>query len=175
MTTWIAFLRAINLGRTRKLPKASIVAATERAGGRRVETYINTGNVRLDHDLDDRREVERVLEAAYAAEAGFEVPTICVTPAELREIAEVAAGLGEAALHYVSLLKEEPTAEAVAALGARADDAHRVHVAGRGVHLVLTGPDYRTSRITNTHVERHLDTSTNRNLTVIRTLAEKWT
>ena len=51
---WIAFLRAINLGAKRKFPKADIVAAVEAAGGRDVETYINTGNVRLTHELTER-------------------------------------------------------------------------------------------------------------------------
>ncbi|HEV2798078.1 MAG TPA: DUF1697 domain-containing protein, partial [Nocardioides sp.] len=44
MPTYVAFLRAINLGRTRKFPKDAIKAATEAAGGSDVETYINTGN-----------------------------------------------------------------------------------------------------------------------------------
>ena len=47
--TYVAFLRAINLGATRKFPKDAIKAATEAAGGSDVETYINTGNVRLTH------------------------------------------------------------------------------------------------------------------------------
>src|SRR4051794_20858140 len=45
MPTYVAFLRAINLGATRKFPKDAIRAATEAAGGSGVETYINTGNV----------------------------------------------------------------------------------------------------------------------------------
>ena len=45
MPTYVAFLRAINLGPNRKFAKADIVAATEAAGGTDVETYINTGNV----------------------------------------------------------------------------------------------------------------------------------
>ena len=38
MPTYVAFLRAVNLGATRKFPKADIVAATEAAGGVDVET-----------------------------------------------------------------------------------------------------------------------------------------
>ena len=43
MATYIAFLRAINLGATRKFPKDAIKASVEAAGGTDVETYINTG------------------------------------------------------------------------------------------------------------------------------------
>ena len=54
-------------------------AATEAAGGRDVETYINTGNVRLSHSARSVGRVAAVLEASYLAEAGFEVPTIVFT------------------------------------------------------------------------------------------------
>ena len=47
--TYVAFLRAINLGAKRKFPQDAIKTATEAAGGSDVETYINTGNVRLTH------------------------------------------------------------------------------------------------------------------------------
>jgi hypothetical protein len=43
----------------------------------------------------------------------------------------------------------------------------------RAAHLLL-GPDYHTARLTNATVEKHLGVATNRNVKVIRTLAEKW-
>jgi uncharacterized protein (DUF1697 family) len=57
MATYIAFLRAINLGATRKFPKDAIRASVEAAGGTDVETYINTGNVRFDSRLRSRAKV----------------------------------------------------------------------------------------------------------------------
>ena len=79
MPTYVAFLRAINLGPTRKFAKADIVEATEAAGGTDVLTHINTGNVRLTSRLRSREKVEAALEAAYAAHTGFDVPTIVFT------------------------------------------------------------------------------------------------
>ena len=79
MPTYVAFLRAINLGAKRKFPKDAIKAATEAAGGSDVETYINTGNVRLTHSARSVAKVQAALEEAYAAAAGFEVPTIVFT------------------------------------------------------------------------------------------------
>ena len=87
MATYIAFLRAINLGAKRKFPKDAIRAAVEAAGGARVETYINTGNVRLDSSLRSRTRLEAVLEEAFLADRGFEVPTIVFTPVGRAEIA----------------------------------------------------------------------------------------
>lgn len=173
VTTWIAFLRAINLGATRKFAKAAIVGAVTAAGGTDVATYINTGNVRLDHEIDDRAQIELALEKAFEEAAGFAVPTICVTPAELRDIAAYADGLAHPQRHYVSLLKEEPAPELVAALEARSNEKGSVHVHGRAVHLLL-GENYHQAELTNAAVERALGVATNRNLNVIRTLAQTW-
>ena len=175
MPTYVAFLRAINLGATRKFPKADIVAAVESTGATDVATHINTGNVRLTTSLRSRARVEQVLERAFAADRGFEVPTIAFTPEEIARIAADADEIGDGheGRHYVSLLKQEPTAEGRAALEAAAGDGERAVVRGRAVHLLL-GPAYHTARLGNDAVERALGVATNRNVTVIRTLAGKW-
>lgn len=175
MATYIAFLRAINLGAKRKFPKGDIVAAVEAAGFTDVETYINTGNVRLSSTLRSRAKVEAALEKAFLADRGFEVPTIVFTPKELTAIADDAERYadGHGGQHYVSLLKESPSAAAIAAVEAAGQDGEVARVGGRAVHLML-GPEYHTARLTNAAVEKHLGVATNRNLTVIRTLAEKW-
>lgn len=175
MPTYVAFLRAINLGPNRKFPKAEIVAAVEAAGATRVETYINTGNVRLDSRLRSRAKVEEALERSFAADRGFEVPTIVFTPAELRAIADDAAELGEGhdGRRYVSLLKEAPTESGRALIEAAGDEHQRAFVRGRAVHLLL-GEDYHTATLSNATVEKHLGVATNRNVTVVTTLAGKW-
>jgi uncharacterized protein (DUF1697 family) len=176
MSTRVAFLRAINLGATRKFPKDAIVRATEAAGFTDVATHINTGNVRFDTTMRSRARIEAALEQAYADEAGFDVPTIVFTPAELTAIAEEAESFGHEGKHYVSLLKDEPTPAAVKAL----DEAVSAYgtgevarVGGRGVHLLL-GENYHEAKLTNAVIEKHLGVATNRNLTVVRTLADKW-
>ncbi|MGH3307430.1 MAG: DUF1697 domain-containing protein, partial [Nocardioides sp.] len=83
MPTYVAFLRAINLGPTRKFPKDAIKAAAEKAGFTDVETYINTGNLRVTTKMRSRAKVEEALEKAFLDDRGFEVPTIAFTPAEV--------------------------------------------------------------------------------------------
>ena len=175
MPTYIAFLRAVNLGATRKFPKAAIIRACESAGFTDVETHINSGNVRVTSTMRSTAKVEAALEKAFADEAGFDVPTVALTQQELRDIAADAVELGEGheGRYYVSLLKTAPSA----ATARRLDDAgaagERAVVRGRGAHLLL-GEDYHTATLSNAVVEKHLGVSTNRNLNVIRTLAEKW-
>lgn len=174
MATYIAFLRAINLGPTRKFPKDAIKAAVEAAGGTEVETYINTGNVRFGSTLRSRAKLEAALEAAFLAAAGFEVPTIVYTQRELVAIADEASSFGHGGKHYVSLLKTAPSEaaiEKVEELGTV--DGEVARVGGRAVHLLL-GENYHEARLTNALVEKHLGVATNRNLTVIRALADKW-
>ncbi len=173
MATYIGFLRAINLGAKRKFPKERIIAAVEAAGFTDVATYINTGNVRFDTPMRSRARIEAALEEAFEAEAGFAVPTIVFTQAELREIAEQAASFGHRGRHYVSLLKEEPSEATVRMLEERSTAEEVAKVGGRAVHLLL-GENYHEARLTNATVEKHLGVATNRNVTVIRALAEKW-
>jgi uncharacterized protein (DUF1697 family) len=177
MPSYVAFLRAINLGATRKFPKAAIVEAVEAAGGTAVETYINTGNVRFDSALRARAKVEAALEEAFAADRGFEVPTIAFTLQELATIVadaeELTRGRGDLGRHYVSLLKDTPTAATVRAAEALSTEAEQLVVRGRAAHLLL-GESYHQARISNTTVERQLGIATNRRDTVLKAMATRW-
>ena len=175
MPTYIAFLRAINLGATRKFAKADIIKAVESIGGTDVETHINTGNVRFDLPERSRAKVEAALEKAFEADRGFEVPTIVFTPKEMCSIVEDADRFTQdhEGRHYVSLLKKKPTAAGMEKLNDLAGEGERAESGGRAVHLLL-GPEYHTAKLTNAPVEKHLGVATNRNVTVIRKVAEKW-
>jgi len=173
MTTYVGFLRAINLGASRKFPKDAIVAAVESLGFAGVATHINTGNVRFETTMRSRARVEAALEGAFRDATGFEVPTIVMTPAELREALARAEAFGHGGRHYVSFLKHEPDPAQVAAIEARSGAEEVARVGGRAVHLML-GENYHQARLTNTVVEKHLGVATNRNLTVVRAIVDKW-
>jgi uncharacterized protein (DUF1697 family) len=173
MPTYVAFLRAINLGPTRKFPKADIIAAAEGAGFTDVATHINTGNVRLTTSMRSRARIESALEKAFEADRGFAVPTMVFTPAEICAIADDADALQHEGRHYVSLLKDPPTASGTATLEAAGTNGERAVVRDRAVHLLLQ-ENYREASIENSVVEKALGVATNRNISVIRTLAEKW-
>lgn len=180
MATWFGFLRAINLGAKRKFAKGDIAACVENLGFTGVATHINTGNVRFDTTWRSRAKIETALEGAFAADRGFEVPSICFSLAELARLGADVAELGEGhtGKHYVSLLKDEPGAEQLAAIekvaAERGSEAgERLVVRGRAAHLLL-GQEYHTALLTNSVVERALGVATNRNATVIRAIIAKW-
>jgi uncharacterized protein (DUF1697 family) len=175
MAVHVAFLRAINLGSTRRFAKDDVARVTEAAGFTGVATHLNTGNVRLETSLRSPARIAERLERAYRDDRGFEVPAIVLSAAELRAVLDdaVEVGEGHAGKQYVSLLREKPSAADVRALEARSGDHERVVVRGRAAHLLL-GESYQTTRLGNDVVERHLGAATNRTLAVVRTVVERW-
>jgi uncharacterized protein (DUF1697 family) len=176
MPSYVAFLRAINLGAVRKFGKDDIKRVVESVGCAGVATHINTGNVLLRTSLRSRAKVEQTLEDAFLADRGFAVPTIAFTLAELAGLAADADRLAQGSpdRHYVTLLKTEPTAEAMEELNALAYDGERALVSGRGVHLFLTERAYHSARLSNARIEKLLGVATTRDVKVIRALATKW-
>jgi uncharacterized protein (DUF1697 family) len=175
--TYVAFLRAINLGATRKFPKDAIRAATEKAGGTDVETYINTGNVRLTHASRSVAKVQEALEEAYAAEAGFEVPTVVFTTEDLAALTQRAEELhaehDPAGQHYVTLYAKAPTAATVRAVRALEHAGEVVVVDGRAAYVLLDG-NVHTSKLLSSKEFGALGQGTARTIKVLRTVTEKW-
>jgi uncharacterized protein (DUF1697 family) len=176
MPTYVAFLRAVNVGK-RKYPMAELRTALADAGFEEVETHIQTGNVLLRTSLRSREKVVAALEKAMREDRGFEVPVVLLTTAELSETYEEAVRLAEGRTvqgHYVSLLAKKPTKQGSEALEARSVEGEEVRVGARAAHLMLTSKPYHEAKIGNAEVEKHLGVATTRNLTVITKLAEKW-
>jgi len=174
--TYIAFLRAVNVGK-RKYPMAELRAALTEAGFEDVETHIQTGNVLVRTSLRSRKKVVERLEQAMLEDRGFAVPVVLLTPQELSDTyAEARAFATGKDLHghYLSLLAEPPTPEGTAALESRSGDGEDVKVGERAVHLMLSTRPFNEATTGNAEVERHLGVATTRNLTVITKLAEKW-
>lgn len=175
MTTYLAFLRAINLGPTRKFPKDDIRRIVESVGFTGVQTHINTGNVRFETAMRSRARIEELLESAFLADRGFEVPTITFTADEFAALAREAAELTHDGLarHYVYLLKEEPTDAVRTAIEATSGDLGDMIVRGRAANALLL-PGYEDGVVDPLRAAKLLGIATNRNLNVVTTLAQKW-
>lgn len=85
MTSFIALLRAVNVGGTGKLPMTELKAMCESAGFRRVRTYIASGNVIFESKLDEAA-VRKALEKRLLAYAGKPVTVMVRTAAEMAEV-----------------------------------------------------------------------------------------
>ena len=85
MPTYVAFLRAVNVGGTGKLPMSDLRALCEEAGFKNVTTYIQSGNVVFSSKLDASK-TQQKLEKALAKKMGKPVGVHVRTPAELAAI-----------------------------------------------------------------------------------------
>jgi uncharacterized protein (DUF1697 family) len=180
---YVAFLRAINLGQNRKVPMADLRPALLDAGLTDVETHIHTGNVRFTSRLRSNAAVEVRVERVLRDRYGFAVPTIAMRPAELRQVHQDALAIPTPAFavgrdvperRYVNLFKaaDAPDDDARAEIAGWRDPGEVAVAVGRAVHLWMAEPG-GAGRFYLTFAKL-LAPSTNRNLRVVATLADRW-
>ena len=80
MTTWVAFLRGVNLGK-RQMKMAELKACCEGMGLQQVKTIVASGNVRFETDKDAK--LKERLEAVLEETFDFPVRVILRSAAEL--------------------------------------------------------------------------------------------
>jgi uncharacterized protein (DUF1697 family) len=85
MTTFIALLRAVNVGGTGKLPMTELKSMCETAGFTEVQTYIASGNV-VFNSGKTAPQVKSALEAAMLAYAGKPVQVLVRSAAEMADV-----------------------------------------------------------------------------------------
>lgn len=119
MTLYMAFLRGINVGGNHIVKMGELKGILEEAGMRRVQTYIQSGNILFESDemptkLEER--FEQILQGAF----GFPMPTMIRSGDEMQDIMRRCpysfAVLKEGESIHLSLLKREPTDEEIAAI-----------------------------------------------------------
>lgn len=181
MPAYVAFLRAVNLGRNRRFPMAELRACLAEAGYADVRTHLATGNVLLTSERGTAAGLEARLEETFAARTGFAVPTVVLTPEELVAVhAAAVAAVPDVARRYVTLLKAPAPAEAVGLLDAwdAPGEGARVlgdpgTVPGRAVAWWIDHPN-QDARLSNARIERHAGPATTRDLKVVAALAARW-
>jgi uncharacterized protein (DUF1697 family) len=174
VATYVVFLRAINLGKHRRVPMADLVESLGQQGFDDVATHLATGNVRVSSRARSGAAVERAVERVCSARFGFEVPALAFTPGEVRVIVEEAEALdvGEAR-QYVTLLREPAVPEIATELDGWVADGEGAKVGTRAVHW-WSAHGTQGAQLGNDVIERRLGLATTRALNVVRTVADKW-
>jgi uncharacterized protein (DUF1697 family) len=89
MTTYVAFLRGINVGGNCTLPMKELVAILEETGARQVRTYIQSGNAVFESAEKNVARLSKQISAAIMMRRGFEPHVhILTTEALAKAIAE---------------------------------------------------------------------------------------
>lgn len=88
MASYVALLRAVNVGGTGKLPMAELRAMCEEAGFESVKTYIASGNV-VFRSSDSEDKVKSIIEKRLEDYAGKKVDVYVRTVREMKDLVEV--------------------------------------------------------------------------------------
>jgi uncharacterized protein (DUF1697 family) len=176
MATYIAFLRAINVG-GRFAKMADLRAGLSHMGFGEVESHIQSGNLRFTSSLRSVAAVEQAVETALEELCGFTVRTIVRTPGQLGELTSYGAALtspleGEVR-RYVTFFKEDPDRERAATLNGWDVAGERAQVNGREVYLWLAHPSHE-AKLTNARIERGGVVATTRDWKVVSALGQRW-
>jgi uncharacterized protein (DUF1697 family) len=86
VAVWVCLLRAVNLGKQRKLPMPALRGALTAAGMTDVRTYLQSGNVIARSQLQEHQQVCDLVRAVIAEEFSLDVPVITRRPAEIDEV-----------------------------------------------------------------------------------------
>src|SRR5262245_52800426 len=137
---YAAFLRAVNLGKNRRVTSAQLKSLFEEVGAEGVATFRTSGNVVFEAPRDIVRDLERHLEK----ELGHEMVIFMRTASEVMEIAahepfpakQLHASRGKL---QVALLDKKPTAAARKKALALATDEDRLSFGRRELYWLPSG------------------------------------
>jgi uncharacterized protein (DUF1697 family) len=171
-TRYVALLRAINLGATRRVSMPRLREVLTERGYGAVRTHLASGNVILDSALPET-ELGAELARAIQEEFGFDVPVVLRTAAELAEV-HAADPLGhlvtDPSRYSVTFFPEAPDPERVAA--APKGEGGESVLRGRELYLWLPG-GMQNSGVGGVKWDRVLGVAgTNRNWNTVRKLVE---
>lgn len=115
MQRYVALLRGINVGGKNKILMADLRAAFEEMGFEGVQTYIQSGNVVFETEMDDREGLVARLETELSQRFDYRALIVLRTQAEMRSVVRQAPeGFGsepDLRRYDVAFLKEPLTAE----------------------------------------------------------------
>lgn len=174
MTTYISFLRGINVGAHNRMKMDALGALFESLGYDGVKTYIQSGNVGFETAETDEGVLREEIHDAIETEFGYDISVMIRTREEL---AAVVAGQpfdvpGDDGInHYVTFLHEQPTAEQVDTLLDAQNEAESFAVNGRAVYSELDKDTLGDGRFTDAGKALGMD-ATRRNWDVVTAVLE---
>lgn len=157
MTTYIAFLRGINVGGQKIIKMEKLKEIFESLQFQNVKTYIQSGNVMFE-STEDSPDILCKIEAELESVLGYKVTSIIRTADELEKVIKqnpfsTSEGFEK---QYVTFLHGEPAAEAVDRLMSYKNDVDDFCIINREVFL-LCGKGYGKTKFSNHFLESKLD------------------
>jgi uncharacterized protein (DUF1697 family) len=174
MERFVAFLRAVNVGK-RRVDMATARKTLESLGYADVASFVNSGNLLFTADGQPAR-LEKAVRAALEKEFGFEITTFVRTAAQVQALAtEKPFGkLEPGHTHFVLLPLTRLTAAERRAVEAMSNERDTVVVRGRDVHWLIRDKSTETSLGPREWKQALPDNPTSaRNVTMVERLAAR--
>jgi uncharacterized protein (DUF1697 family) len=166
--TWVALLRAINLGARNKVPMAELRQVLEEAGCESVRTYIQSGNVAFEHDKPDRTALEAAVEKAF----GVQSVIVLRTAKQVRSLLSAHPFGADTSKSHVAFLSQKPGRAAWRSLADLDIAPDRFEALGADVALHYPN-GFSGAKLTAARLEKQLGVpATVRNWRTVERLAE---
>jgi uncharacterized protein (DUF1697 family) len=140
MTTYIALLRGINVGKHNRIKMADLKSLLETMGLTKVKTYIQSGNVLFEAN-DEAEQLGQRLEDEISKTFGFPVPVILRTAEEYEQITRDCPysidSLKEGESVQLAFLADEPSKEKIETLRSYKSDPDECFIIRKEVYLFL--------------------------------------
>lgn len=150
MTTYVALMRAINVGK-RQMPMIGLRALAEELGYRSPETYVASGNLIFDADGDDA-DIAETLERAIEGRFGFFADVILRRGSEWKAYRDANPFAGDAGalpkLVHLCLARRPMKDGVVEALRGYAKAGERIERVGDGLWIDFAESGVARSKLT---------------------------
>lgn len=145
MTRYVAFLRAVNLGR-RRVAMATAREIISSLGLDEVSSYVNSGNLMFSA-AGKAADHETAIRSALEKEFGFELTTFVRTAAQVHALVDEHpfGELTSGHTHFALLPLTRLTARERSAVEAMSNDRDEVLVCGRDVHWLIRAKSTETT------------------------------
>lgn len=169
--TQILFIRAVNLGKTNKVPMKRLMEVLTNENLGTPSFLLQSGNVIMADPQREPAVLKRETERMILAEFGVTTVAISRTPQQLAQVVtDIPLTAPEGGSVHVAFWDEEPEAQARAALAAESFSDAQLTLAESAAYMRYEGTSH-TSKLSNALLERRLKVPTTaRNLRTLERL-----
>ncbi len=171
MNTYISMLRGINVSGQKKIRMIELRSLYEALGLSNVQSYLQSGNVVFDSDIQDTAKLAGIIEKQIELSFGYAVSVFMREPADFQRIIEnnpfLTARSEDPTKLYVTFLRERPSE---GTLEPPANETGQFMMGEREIFVFV--PDgYGRTKLSNNFFERKLKiTATTRNWKTVNAL-----
>lgn len=173
MKTYIALLRGINVSGQKKILMADLRKLLSEVGLQNAQTYIQSGNVVFESDVENRTILEEKIYEVILSNYGFEVPILVTSGENLSSVLDNNPFAQEdPKKQYFVLLKSNPEVSLVDKLNKIEYQNEDFHITNECVYLACHKGG-GNAKLNNNLIERKLKVqATTRNLRTMQKLVE---